>query len=194
MSGFSLVLLLGGLAFGQSVPPGLSQVHSVYVLPMANGYDQFLANHLAKSGLFEVVTDPKLADAVLSEYVGPGFEEKMGELYQPPSPPVVPPKAAESAKDAAKPDAVAPKDDESKDNESKEKEEEKTSEAQENRDLFRPTTSSWARGKGNVFLVDRSSRRVIWSFFEKPKDLRPQELNKAAGRVVNRLRDAMQRK
>src|SRR5690242_4609026 len=41
-----------------------------------------------------------------------------------------------------------------------------------------PVTSSWARGRGNFFLVDRQSRSVIWSIYERPKNSTPDELAK----------------
>ena len=35
----------------------------MYLLPMPNGLDQYLANRLTKVAFFQVVTDPKTADA-----------------------------------------------------------------------------------------------------------------------------------
>src|SRR5262245_50121141 len=72
--------LLVGWAIGASAPG----VQSVYVLPMAGGLDQYLANRLTGAGLFRVVTDPKLADAVFTEQLGSAFEQKLMELYTPP--------------------------------------------------------------------------------------------------------------
>lgn len=48
--------------------------------------------------------------------------------------------------------------------------------------------SSFGRGKGNFFLVDRTTRTVIWSIFEPPKNSTPSELDKTAERVVNHLK------
>jgi hypothetical protein len=48
--------------------------------------------------------------------------------------------------------------------------------------------SSGSRGKGNLFIVDRKSRSVLWSIFEPPKDSTPAELSKTAGKVVKRLK------
>ena len=66
-----------------------AEVKSVYLLPMAGGLDQFLANRL--KGVYRVVTDPKLADAVFTDRLGEPFEQKLAELY--------PEEAADSDKD-----------------------------------------------------------------------------------------------
>ena len=42
----------------------LASVKNVYVLKMARGLDQYLANRLTADHVFQIVTDPKLADAV----------------------------------------------------------------------------------------------------------------------------------
>ena len=59
----------------------LSDVKSVYVMPMSNGLDQYLAVRLSNNGAVQVVTDPQKADAVITDSVGAGFEEKFDELY-----------------------------------------------------------------------------------------------------------------
>lgn len=64
----------------------LVRVKSVYMLPMSNGMDQYLANHLLAADLYVVVTDPKAADAVFTDSLGPAFERKMTELYPPEKP------------------------------------------------------------------------------------------------------------
>src|SRR5437867_3801980 len=58
----------------------LSSVHSVYILPMARGLDQYLANRLTGEHIFQVVTDPKLADAVFTERIGEPFQAQMQNL------------------------------------------------------------------------------------------------------------------
>jgi hypothetical protein len=55
----------------------LSQVQSVYLLPMGSGLDQYLANRLTQAGLFQVVADPKKASAVFTERLGEAFEERL---------------------------------------------------------------------------------------------------------------------
>jgi hypothetical protein len=61
-------------AFGQSTP------RTVYVLPMAGGLDQFLAQWLTRDHVMQVVADPKIADVVLTDHLGETFEQKMAEI------------------------------------------------------------------------------------------------------------------
>ncbi|HVP00589.1 MAG TPA: hypothetical protein VMT15_21105 [Bryobacteraceae bacterium] len=61
--------------------PELAGIKTVYLLPMTSSLDQFLAARLTKGGAVQVVTDPKLADAVLTDYIGAGLEEKLNSLY-----------------------------------------------------------------------------------------------------------------
>lgn len=65
------------------VHPGLMQVHSVYILPMASGMDQFLANRMIRAGTMQVVADPQAADAILTDHLGELFEKKLSEMYPP---------------------------------------------------------------------------------------------------------------
>src|SRR5713226_6030936 len=74
-------LLLCSLLACLSLGANISQVQSVYLLPMSGGLDQYLANRL--SGVFRVVTDPKLADAVFTDQLGEAFEQKLAALYPP---------------------------------------------------------------------------------------------------------------
>lgn len=153
-----------------AVNPQLGQVHTVYILPMAHGLDQFLANRLTREGVFQVVTDPKSADAVLTDKVGEGFEDKLKELYPEPKPMTVEkPKAAK---------ADGAKDDETKPEPAK----------RELHEVEKPPVSTFARGKGTIFLVDRRTRVVIWSNFDDPRNTRPETLNKVAEKIVNHLK------
>src|SRR6202163_2170403 len=56
-------------------------VKTVYLLPMAGGLDQYLALQLSSGGLLQVVTDPKKADAILTDGIGARLEESLTELY-----------------------------------------------------------------------------------------------------------------
>jgi hypothetical protein len=47
--------------------------------------------------------------------------------------------------------------------------------------------SGFNRGRGNVFLVDPHSRRVLWSTWQPPKSMAAKDLDKAAQSVVKRL-------
>lgn len=129
----------------------LGNVHTVYLLPMANGFDQHLANHLASSGAFQVVVDAKKADAVFTDRLGEAFELRLKELLADP---------------AAKKEAAADKNSSSQGN---------------------PPTA-FGRGKGTVFLVETAGRSVIWSVYEPPRDSSAKELDRAAKRLVERLK------
>ncbi|MEK7406048.1 MAG: hypothetical protein AAB225_13155 [Acidobacteriota bacterium] len=149
-----LVLLLCVLP---ATAADLAQVQSVYLLPMGNGLDQFLASRLTSLGLFQVVTDPKKADALFTDRLGETLEAKLNELYPPPAPPK-PEKKAEEAKEEAKPKEEAT-----------------------------PRSPSWGSGKGNVFIVSARTRAVLWSAYERPRDSSPDEMNRTAERIVKRL-------
>jgi hypothetical protein len=59
-------------------------VQTVYLLPMASGLDQYVANRLAASGVFQVTTDPKKADAIFTDRLGEAFEQRLDSLLLPP--------------------------------------------------------------------------------------------------------------
>ena len=150
--------------FAASLPainPDLKRVSSVYILPMSGGMDQFLANRLTTMGVFQVVTDPQKADALITDRIGEAFQAKLDELYPPPAPPK-PVKDEKSAKDDKKKDDLS----------------------------AGPVTrlSSFNTGKGNFFIVDRRSRNVLWSVYEQPANSSSSELTKTAEKVVKRLK------
>ena len=62
-------------AFGQSA------ARTVYVLPMAGGLDQFVAEWLTRDHVMQVVADPKIADVVLTDRLGEAFEQKLTEIH-----------------------------------------------------------------------------------------------------------------
>lgn len=67
-------------------------------------------------------------------------------------------------------------------------------EDEETADVRKPETSqlrpsSFGRGKGTYFLVDRKSRNVVWSVYARPKNGRPDEFDRMAGRIVERLKN-----
>jgi hypothetical protein len=70
-----------GLAQPGEPRPELAEIKTVYLLPMTYSLDQFLAIRLTKGGVVQVVTDPKKADAVISDHIGTSLEEKMNTLY-----------------------------------------------------------------------------------------------------------------
>jgi hypothetical protein len=159
-----------GTALCAAVNPQLKQVNRVYILGMSGGMDQYLANRLTSLGVFQVVTDPQKADAIVTDRLGEPFEAKLKELYPPPPPP-----AKEKPKDEKKDDkdAKADKKDD-KDN-------------PEHASALR--VSSFARGKGNFFIVDPKTMNVLWSVYDPPKNSTAPELSKTAERVVKRLKN-----
>jgi hypothetical protein len=143
----------------------LSQVQLVYLLPMGNGMDQYIANQLTRQGVFQVVTDHQRADALFTDQIGAPFEQRLEDLYPPPLKEEKP--------------------------ETKEGSEAKTNETAIKQEEPVTHYSTFGRGKGNFFLVDRKSRRVIWSIYERPKDTTPKNLDRTAERIVSQLKKAL---
>lgn len=146
---------------------GLTDVKSVYLLPMTHGMDQYLANHLVKAGVYQVVTDPKRADAVFTDRLGDALETRLKEFYPEPKP-----------------------------EEGKKAEAQDSSSGPASKDVTEyagaPTrVSSFSASKGNLFLVDVKSRAVLWSIHARPKHNTPAELDKTAGHVVKALDEAL---
>jgi hypothetical protein len=140
--------------------PELQQVKRIYLLSMGSGLDQHLASRLTRHGRFEVVTDAKLADAVLTDKVGEPFERRFEELYPPP--PVVKEEKKDKDKDKDNsPMLISPKE---------------------------TRSSSFGRGRGNVFLVDRKTRKVIWAYYKRPKDSTPNSMDRLADKIADQLR------
>lgn len=142
----------------------LQAMRTVYLLPMSSGFDQYLANHLTRENALEVVLDPALADTVLTGQLGKTFEDKLKELYPEPEPEPAE-KSGEKAGDKT----------------------EEAAEAERQAPPAYQQGSSFVRGRGNVFLVDPRSQRVIWSTYLVPKNGTPAELDKTARNVVKRL-------
>jgi hypothetical protein len=51
----------------------------------------------------------------------------------------------------------------------------------------RPGVSGGSNSRGAIFLVDRATRNVLWSTFELPKNTTPQEMNRTAEKIAERL-------
>jgi hypothetical protein len=160
------VVALTSVVAGQSA---LKSDQSVYLLPMGNGFEQYLANQLTEQGVLRVVTDPVKADVLLTDEIGLRFEQRLEELYPPP-----------------------PEEEEEKEEEVEESNEETgpgvvgVVKSEEKRPV-----SSFSRGRGNVFLVERQTGNVLWSIYHQRKNSTPKSLNKAAEKVVNELRGSM---
>lgn len=183
------VSVLGCLAFGLNVSAAadLSGVHTVYLMPMGHGLDQFIASRLTRMHVIQVVTDPAKADTIFTDQVGAPLEDRLKDMYPPPPDPEAV-KAQAAKEQAAK---------------------EKAAEAAKNNTDANPPRNGLlsmmgdpvnktekagsmgvgGRGRGTLFLVDVKSRQVLWSAFEKPKNTSPQELDHTAERVVKQLKE-----
>ena len=184
-------LCLLPLAGAMACAADLAGVHSVYLLPMAKGMDQYLANRLTNERVFRVVTDPKLADAIFTDHLGEGFQAQLEDFSPTPKPPE-PPKpavaepAAKTGDEPAPPAKPAHSDSKAK----------PAGDAPSSPDLLgktentltSPTSSGFSRARGTVFLVDAKSRQVVWSIYEPPKDFEGKEMNRTASDIVSRLK------
>jgi hypothetical protein len=199
---FCAWIMLAATAAFAGVNPQLHEVKRVYILAMSASLDQFLASQLAKAGVFEVVTDPKKADAIITDRVGEPFENKLDELYPPPPPPK--PADAKPAADAAKSDSTkgdSAKADSDKGDSTKSDSAKSDSAKGDGKVVVKgdplsgvdlsggARPSTMGRGKGNIFIVGRGSRSVLWSIYEPPKNNTPRELTKTAERVVKHLQE-----
>jgi hypothetical protein len=54
-------------------------------------------------------------------------------------------------------------------------------------DYSRPTMKPLSSGKGSLFLVDRKTKNVVWSIYDKPKSNRPDDINQLAQKIANKL-------
>jgi len=88
----------------------LAGVHTVYVLKMGKGLDQYLASRLAAEHVFQIVTDPKLADTVLTDQVGEALQLQLEEISPTPEPPKAAPekKKKPAGHSTDQPNAAAP--------------------------------------------------------------------------------------
>jgi hypothetical protein len=178
------LLVLVPVSIWAAADPALTQVKAVYLMPMGSGLDQYLANQLTEDRIFNVVTDPALADAVLTDRIGPAFEQALAELYPPPRP----------EKD----------EDDKKEDEKKEREKAGT----DRKTSAQPTTigaalaerpdvagrvNSFSRGRGNLFLIDRKTKQVLWSDYRRPKNSRPDEIHRTADRLIDQLASDLNR-
>jgi len=165
-----LLFLFAGVA---ALAADLSQVRTVYILTMAGGLDLHIANRLTDGHVLQVVTDPKTADVILTDRLGPGFEDKMTELYPPPEPPKPEPKPKVEKEKALGTGAGI-----SDLNEPSNK-------------VPKQVSSSFGGNKGTIFLVSVKSREVLWSTYAKPKDTRGDTLERTAGKISGDLKKSL---
>ena len=148
----------------------LSGVHSVYLLSMPHGLDQYLANRLTNNGVFQVVTDPKLADAFFTDRIGEAFEQKLAGLLPAPAAPA---KSGQESASAPKGQIAPAGNALITDTVNK---------------LDNPALrSSFSGAKGTIFLVGAKSHQVVWSVFESSTGSDSKQLDRAASDIVSRL-------
>jgi len=163
---------------------GGSQIRTVYVMPMAHGLDQFVANRLAEEHLFEVVADPARADAIFTDQLGQALVRELEKLH-PASKPAVEEAQSDSenteparGETAAKVAAPTPSN-------------EPPLRRLRTINTLEAPASTLGRGKGTLFLVDANTRAILWSVYEKPARSRPGELDRTARRIVSRLKQTL---
>ena len=187
-----LLSLAGSLAWSQ----GLSAVHKVYLLPMSKGLDQYLANRLISEHVLEVVTDPKLADAVFTDRIGNSFEAQWSDLVRPPEGQ----KASKTSTENSGQEGAG----EAKSGKEKPVGENAAKTSQENPDVRQRASSlldapvnelpeisrnsTFGRAKGMVFLVNPKSHQVVWSVYQLPKNSASSQLDRTASDIVSRLK------
>jgi hypothetical protein len=76
MKYFPVLALFATLASAQYAGP-----KTVYILPMAAGLDQYLAQWLTKDHIMQVVVDPKTADVFMTDRLGEAFEQKLRQIH-----------------------------------------------------------------------------------------------------------------
>lgn len=148
-----VAMLAAGIA-GAAAGGEIADVKTVYVLPMSNALDQFLAIRLTTGNVLQVVTDPQKADAILTDHLGAGLDKQLDNLYGAKTPPPPP--------------------DESKD-------------ADSTHDSARPMVQPVSHARGTIFLIDRKTRNVSWSFYDRPKNTSPDEMNHVAEKIASKL-------
>jgi hypothetical protein len=160
---WTVFLLLSVLAGAAEI--GGSNVRTIYILPMGHGLDQYVANRLTREGVLEVVADPTRADAILTDSLGKPLESELEKLHPTP-------KAQEQDADA----------------DSEESDTAQTPRAKRTFSNSEAPVSTFARGRGTLFLVDARSRAVLWSVYERPVKSTPDQLDHTAKHVVDRLK------
>ena len=76
MTRLGLLALLAISASAQSVGD-----RSVYIMPMAGGWDQYLAGQIAREHVMQVVADPKIADVVMTDSLNETLTQTLAKLH-----------------------------------------------------------------------------------------------------------------
>ena len=77
------MLFAAGLTMAAAAASDLSDIKTVYLLPMSGGLDQYLAVRLTTGAVLQVVTDPEKADAIFTDRIGANLEQSLNDLYAP---------------------------------------------------------------------------------------------------------------
>jgi hypothetical protein len=72
------LLAVGALAVGALAQQ--TGTRSVYLLPMTGGLDQYLAGQITRGHVMQVVADPKIADAILTDRLNEALGETLAKL------------------------------------------------------------------------------------------------------------------
>jgi hypothetical protein len=155
---------------------GLGDIKTVYLLPMSNGLDQYLASQLTIGSVLQVVTDPQQADAVFCDRLGESLEQKLADLY-----------GQKIKSDKAEPDKASEKTDEK----AGDKPDDKADGQSKN---FARTGLQGRSSRGTVFLIDRRTRAVLWSNYEQPKYATPESMRHTASQIASKLARALKGK
>src|ERR1035441_519016 len=84
MGSMKRLVLLFSCSAAMMCAADLANVHTGYLLKMDEGLDRFLAARRTSDHVFQIVTDPKVADAVFTDQIGEGFQAKLEEMFPPP--------------------------------------------------------------------------------------------------------------
>src|ERR671920_2570413 len=80
-----VALCASAFAAGDAKYPELAAIRQIYIAPMGNALDQYLANRLTQGGRFQIVTNPQIADAILTDRIGEPFEAYFENLFPAPA-------------------------------------------------------------------------------------------------------------
>jgi len=69
-----------GALFAAVVATPYTGPKTVYILPMAGGLDQYVAQCLTKDHVLQVVADPKAAEVIMTDRLGQTFELEMKQI------------------------------------------------------------------------------------------------------------------
>jgi hypothetical protein len=61
-------------------------------------------------------------------------------------------------------------------------------------DLPRVTPQPIVRGRGNIFLIDRKTRAVLWGDFEKPRGVTPDDVRRVANQIAGKIEKSLKAK